>query len=100
MNREETATGRATSAFGFLLAGFGIGAALSMLAAPRPGVETRSRIAHKCLDGVEAANKKVRSARLRIQDLMDKSQRRVTSAVASGHQRFREAETRPRAREL
>ena len=84
------------SVFGFLLAGMGIGAALSVLVAPRPGVETRSRIAHKCLDGVEAANRKVRSARLRIQDLMEKSQRRVTSAVATGHERFRAAKTRTR----
>jgi gas vesicle protein len=97
---QQIATERRGSVLGFLLAGMGIGAALSVLAAPRPGVETRGRIAHKCLDGIEAANMKVRSARLQIQDLMDRSQRRVTSAVATGHQRFRSAEIRTRDGDL
>jgi hypothetical protein len=97
---QENTTERRGSVFGFLLAGMGIGAALSVLAAPRPGIETRGQIAHKCLDGIEAANMKVRSARLRIQDLMDRSQRRVTSAVATGHHRFRSAEIRTRDGEL
>ena len=78
----------------FLLAGLGIGAALSVMLAPRPGAVTRRRIANKCLDGVKIANGKVHQARLRMHKLMDESQRRVTAAVAAGREMFNGVETR------
>jgi gas vesicle protein len=69
------------SAFAFLMAGLGMGAAVSMLLAPRSGAETREWIATKCLDGIDAANVKVQQTRLRMHELMDQGQQKVSAAV-------------------
>lgn len=69
------------SAFAFLVAGLGIGAALSVFLAPQSGAETRLWIATKCLDGVDAANVKVRQARLRCSTLVDQGQQKLSEAV-------------------
>jgi gas vesicle protein len=71
------------SAFGFLVAGLGIGAVVSVFLAPQSGVETRKWIATKCLDGVEAANVKVQQVRLRVHELADQGQQKVSAAVAA-----------------
>ena len=81
------------SAFGFLVAGLGIGAMLSVFLAPRSGMETRKWIATKCLDGVEAANVKVQQARLRLHELVDQGQQKVSAAVVAR----REAIAKPEA---
>lgn len=81
------------SAFGFLVAGLGVGAVLSIFLAPKSGAETRKWIAQKCLDRVESANVKVRQARIRIHEFVDEGQRRVSEAVVAG----REAVAQPKA---
>ena len=45
------------------------------------GADTRQWIATKCLDGIDAANVKVRQARVRVHELVDQSQQKVTDAV-------------------
>ena len=76
------------SGFGFLVAGLGIGAALSVFLAPRSGAETRKLIATKCLDQVDAANAKVRQTRLRVHEIVDEGQRKVDEAVMAGREAF------------
>lgn len=94
-NGQQTPTERRRSGalWAFLLAGLGIGAVLSVMLAPQPGAEMRRRVANKCLDGVASANGKVHRVRLRVQKLMDESQRRVTAAVAAGRGIVGESET-------
>ena len=72
--------------FGFVVAGLGIGAALSVLFAPRSGEETRKWIANKCLDAAEAANMRVHDTRMRMHEVMDQGQARVTAAIAARRQ--------------
>src|ERR1700693_505353 len=48
------------STFSYLVAGLGIGAAVSIFLALRSGAETRLWIANKCLNGIDTAKKKVR----------------------------------------
>lgn len=81
------------SAVAFLVAGLGIGAALSVFLAPKSGEETRKWIATKCLDGVEAANVKVRQARVRIHELVDQGQQKISAAVIARREAFGKAET-------
>jgi gas vesicle protein len=71
------------SAFAFLVAGLGIGAAVSVFLAPKSGAETRKWIATKCLDGVDAANVKVQQARLRCSTLADQGQQKLSEAVTA-----------------
>ena len=71
------------SAFGFLIAGLGVGAALSVFLAPQSGAETRKWIATKCLDGLEAANTTVHQARLRMHELVDQGQQKISAAVVA-----------------
>ena len=76
------------STVAFLVAGLGIGAALSVFLAPKSGVETRKWIATKCLDGIDAANTKVRQTRLRVHELVDEGQRKVSEAVMARREAF------------
>ena len=85
------------SAFGFLVAGLGIGAVLSVFLAPRSGAETRKWIATRCLDGVEAANTRVLQARLRMHELVDQGQQKVTAAVAARREAVGEPKVEPKA---
>ena len=81
------------SAFAFLVAGLGIGAAFSIFLTPQSGADTRQWIATKCLDGIDAANAKVRQARLRVHELVDRGQQKVSDAVIARRQAFGEAKT-------
>ena len=74
------------AALGFLVAGLGIGAALSVFLAPQSGAETRGWIATKCLNGIDAANVKVRQARLRVHEVVDQGQQKVSEAVIAGRE--------------
>jgi hypothetical protein len=76
------------AAFVFLVAGLEIGAALSVFLAPKSGAETVKWIATKCLDGVEAANVKVRRVRLRMHEVVDKGQQKVSEAVIARREAF------------
>jgi len=79
------------SALAFLMAGLGIGAVVSVFLAPKSGVETREWIATKCLDGIDAANVKVRQTRLRVHELMDQGQQKVSAAVIARREEFGKA---------
>jgi gas vesicle protein len=70
----------------YLVAGLGIGAAVSIFLAPRSGAETRQWIAHKCLNGVNLANEKVRQTRVRVKDMMDQGQKKISEAVVAGRE--------------
>ena len=74
------------AALGFLVAGLGIGAAVSMFLAPQSGAETRQWIAAKCLDGIDVANVKVRQARVRVHEVVDQGQQKVSEAVIAGRE--------------
>lgn len=73
-------------AFAFLMAGIGIGVAVSMILAPRSGTETRLRIANKVLNGIDTTNEKVRQTRLRVMDIMDRGQQKITDVVVAGRE--------------
>ena len=80
------------STFGYLAAGLGIGAAVSIFLAPKSGEETRKWIADKCLNAVDTANEKVRKSRVHVKEIMDRGQLQVSEAVAAG----REAIAKPK----
>ena len=65
---------------------YGIGAAVSVLLAPKSGAETRQWIANKCLDGVDTANKSVRHTRRRMKDMMDQGQDKINELVETGRE--------------
>ena len=74
------------STVGYLVVGLGIGAGLSILLAPQSGRETRKWIAHKCLDAVDIANKKVRESRTEVQEIVDRGQQQISDAVAASRE--------------
>lgn len=74
------------SAVVYLVAGLGIGATLSLFLAPRSGAETRQWIAHKCLDGLDTANKSVRHTRRQVRDIMDQGQTKISEVVKAGRE--------------
>ena len=84
------------SGIGLLVAGLGIGAALSVFLAPKSVAETRKWIATKCLDRVDAVNAKVRQTRLRVHELVDQGQRKVDEAVMAGREAFGTVRTEPK----
>jgi gas vesicle protein len=57
------------AACGYLAAGIGIGAALSMFFAPKSGEEAREWVATKCFDVIDAANEKVRQSRVHVKEI-------------------------------
>jgi gas vesicle protein len=80
------------AACGYLVAGIGIGAALSVCFAPKSGEETRKWVASKCFDAIDAANDRVWQSRLHVRGIMDRGQRQITEAVAAGRKSFRNHE--------
>jgi gas vesicle protein len=84
-------------AFAFLVAGLGIGVAVSVFLAPKSGADTRKWIATKCLDGIDAANVKVRQARLRVHELVDQGQQKVSDAVIAQREALGKAKTEEQA---
>jgi gas vesicle protein len=76
------------SGFAYLAFGVGIGAALSVLFAPRPGEETRKWVANKGFDAIDAANKKVWQSRVHLKEIMDRGQLQITEAVSAGRKSF------------
>jgi len=79
------------STFAYLAAGLGIGAAMSILLAPKSGVETRQWIANKCLDGLDTVNKSVGHARRQVKDVMDQGQQKVSDAVSARRETIRKS---------
>ena len=76
------------STFAYLVAGLGIGAAMSVLLAPKSGAETRQWIANKCLDGLDTANKSVRHTRRQVKVAMDQGQEKISEVVEAGRDAF------------
>jgi gas vesicle protein len=70
-----------TSTLTYLVAGLGIGAAVSILLAPKSGAETRQWIANQCLDGIDTANKAVRHTRNQVKDVVDQGQEKISEVV-------------------
>lgn len=71
--------------------GLGVGAAVGILFAPRPGSDTRDLVvesAKDCLDGAIAAGETVKE---RVQDSVDQVQSRVKKATEVGERAYREA---------
>lgn len=79
-------TGCRSSTFGYLAAGLGIGAALSIFLAPKSGEETRKWIAGKFLNAVDTTNEKVRKSRVHVREIVDRGQLQVSEAVAAGRE--------------
>jgi gas vesicle protein len=79
-------TSKSGSTVAYLVAGLGIGAAMSIFLAPKSGAETRRWIASKCLNGVDTANKSVRHTRRQVKDMMDQGQEKITEAVKAGRE--------------
>jgi gas vesicle protein len=78
--------GNAGSTIAYLVAGLGIGAAVSLLLAPKSGADTRQWIANKCLDGLDTANKSVRHTRRQVKEMMDQGQEKISEAVEAGRE--------------
>ena len=74
------------STVAYLVAGLGIGAAMSILLAPKSGAETRQWMANKCLDRVDTANKSVRHIRGQVKDMMDQGQEKISEVVEAGRE--------------
>jgi gas vesicle protein len=75
-----------SAAFAYFMAGLWIGAAVSMILAPRSRAETRLRIANTVLDGIDTTNEKVRQTRLRVMNVMDHSQQKIRDVVVAGRE--------------
>jgi gas vesicle protein len=73
-----------SSAIAYLVAGLGFGAAVSLLLAPKSGAETRQWIANKCLDGLDTTNNKVRQTRVKMKEMMDEGQEKISEVVEAG----------------
>jgi|ERR1700722_10900320 hypothetical protein len=82
--KESNQSSSLASAVVLLAAGLGIGAAVSILLAPKSGEETRRWIAGKCLDAVDTTNEKIRVSRGHVKEVLDRSQGQVSEAVAAG----------------
>jgi gas vesicle protein len=70
-----------SAVLGYLIAGLGIGAAVSILLAPQSGAQAREWIANQCLDGIDTANKAVRHTRRQVKDVLDQSQDKISEVV-------------------
>jgi gas vesicle protein len=70
-----------SAVLGYLIAGLGIGAAVSILLAPKSGAETRQWIANQCLDRIDTGNKAVRHTRSQVKDVMDQGQEKISEVV-------------------
>jgi gas vesicle protein len=75
-----------SSTIAYLVAGLGIGAAVSLLLAPKSGADTRQWIANKCLDGLDTANKSVRHTRRQVKDMMDQGQEKISEVIEAGRE--------------
>lgn len=92
--QKATTPERRHSTFAYLVAGFGIGAAVSVFLAPKSGEQTRNWLANKCFDAVDTANEKVRQSGAQVREFMDRGQKQVSDAVAAGREAI--GETQPK----
>ena len=81
-----SSTSNRGSTLAYLVAGLGIGAAVSVLLAPKSGAETRQWIANKCLDGVDTANKSVQHTRRQVKGVLDQGQEKISEVVEAARE--------------
>jgi len=79
--------------FGYLAAGIGISAAVSILFAPRSGEETRRVFANQCFDAIDAANEKVWQSRVHLRDMMNHGKKEISKAIGAGREAFGKPKT-------
>lgn len=82
----------------WFIAGLGIGAALGILYAPRPGEETREMLSRKAGESRETLTRKTSEFRQQAGEYMDRGKEAVSrqidqfqAAVEAGKQAFRES---------
>ena len=82
----------------WFLAGLGVGAAVGVLYAPKPGSETRETLRSKAGEGREFVNERARKAREQASDLVDRGKEvakqqkeQFKSAYEAGRQAYHEA---------
>ncbi len=92
------------SGFLWFLAGLGIGAAIGILYAPKPGDEMRQQILDAAGQGRDAVAERARQMKEQANTWVDKGRdyvqqqrENVRSAVDAGRQAYREATTAPDA---
>ncbi len=86
------------SGFLWFLAGLGIGAAVGILYAPKPGGETRQRIREVAEDSRDSVKERARQAREQAgswadkgRDYLNQQKDQIRSAYEAGRQAYREA---------
>jgi gas vesicle protein len=86
------------SGIGWFLAGLGLGAAVGILYAPKPGRETRETLLSSADDGREYVTQRSREAREQVSQWVDrgketvgKQREQINSAIEAGRQAYREA---------
>jgi gas vesicle protein len=70
--------------FGWFLVGLGIGAAVGVLYAPKPGSETRDDLASSAREGSEYVKQRSREAADKVSDLADRSREQLNEYVDKG----------------
>ena len=85
----------------YFLAGLGVGIAIGVLYAPRPGEETRELLTHKADEGREFVKRRSREVRNQADDYIAKGKETVArqkehiqAAVDAGKQAYRDASDR------
>jgi gas vesicle protein len=86
------------SGIGWFLAGLGLGAAVGILYAPKPGRETRETLLSSADEGREFVTQRSREAREQVSQWVDrgketvgKQREQINSAIDAGRQAYREA---------
>jgi gas vesicle protein len=86
--------------FGWFLAGLGVGAAIGMLYAPKPGHETREDLRRRAEDGRDYVVNRAKEAREQAtkfvdkgKEVVDQQKEQFRSAYEAGRQAYKEATT-------
>ncbi len=80
---------------GRVLVGLGIGAAIALLYAPKPGQETREDLRNKANEGKEYLRRRSEEMRKTAEDLVEKGRQTVNETVQAGKDAMNENNGRP-----